>query len=387
NRVIVFDLDGDVDALLEQTPAEIADRLYTPVADLPPGVSRVPLKEVHLNRSPMLVPWAHLRAPDFERLGIDPDQVLARAERLRAHGPELAEKARQVYAGAREGGQDDVDASLYSGFCGDGDRRLCTQVRATAPAELGSRVFDFRDPRLPELLFRYRARNWPETLTPEERGRWDDYRRRRLQADSGLSEYTFDTFFAEIATLRATHAGDGQRLVLLDQLEAWVRALRAAYEAHVRQPFLRLVGALQRAVAAISPHFRADPRPVGGSLFRIHRDARFSNDKSPYKTWQGARLFHERRREVAAPSFYIHLQPGGSFVGAGLWHPESDTQRKVRQFIFDNPESWRRSAHAPAFRRRFDLDATEVLVRTPRGFPADFEFIDDLRHRNWVFWR
>ena len=226
NRVIVFDLDGDVDALLEQGPEEIADRLYTPVADLPPGVARVPLKEVHLNRSPMLVPWAHLRAPDFQRLGIDPDQVLARAARLRAHGPELAEKARQVYAGTREAGQEDVDGSLYSGFCGDGDRRLCTQVRATAPAELGRRAFDFRDPRLPELLFRYRARNWPETLGADERSRWDDYRRLRLQADSGLSEYTFDTFYAEIATLRAAHAGDGQRLVLLDQLEAWGRALQ-----------------------------------------------------------------------------------------------------------------------------------------------------------------
>lgn len=226
NRVIVFDLDGDVDALLEQAPEEIADRLYTPVADLPPGVSRVPLKEVHLNRSPMLVPWGHLRAPDFQRLGIDPELALARVERLRAHGPELAEKARQVYArGARERGEEDVDGALYSGFCGDGDRRLCVQVRATAPADLGSRAFEFRDPRLPELLFRYRARNWPETLTPDERGRWDDYRRRRLLADSGLSEYTFETFFAEIATLRATHAGDGQRLVLLDQLEAWGREL------------------------------------------------------------------------------------------------------------------------------------------------------------------
>src|SRR5690606_10214708 len=123
NRVIVFDLDGDVDALFAQTPEEIADRLYTPSADLPPGVSRVPLKEVHLNRSPMLVPWAHLREAAFQRLGLDPDALLARAARLRAHGPELAEKARQVYAGGRDHGDVDVDASLYAGFCGDGDRR------------------------------------------------------------------------------------------------------------------------------------------------------------------------------------------------------------------------------------------------------------------------
>jgi uncharacterized protein (TIGR02453 family) len=169
--------------------------------------------------------------------------------------------------------------------------------------------------------------------------------------------------------------------------KAWFEAHRQDYEAHVRQPFLRLITDLQPALAKVSPHFRADPRTVGGSLFRIYRDARFSNDKSPYKPWQGARLFHERRREVAAPSFYIHLQPGGSFVGGGLWHPEPDTQRRVRQFILDNPGSWKKAAHAPALRRRFDMDDSEVLSRPPRGFPGDFEFIDDLKHRNWVLWR
>ena len=169
--------------------------------------------------------------------------------------------------------------------------------------------------------------------------------------------------------------------------KAWFESHRQDYEAHVRQPFLRLITDLQPALATVSPHFRADPRTVGGSLFRIHRDARFSSDKSPYKPWQGARLFHERRREVPAPSFYVHLQPGGSFVGGGLWHPEADTQRRVRQFILDNPATWKKVAHDPKLRRRFALDDTEVLSRAPRGFPADFEFIDDVKHRNWVFWR
>ncbi|KAF1697701.1 DUF2461 domain-containing protein [Pseudoxanthomonas koreensis] len=167
----------------------------------------------------------------------------------------------------------------------------------------------------------------------------------------------------------------------------WFDAHRQEYEVQVRQPFLRLIADLQPALAAISPHYRADPRPVGGSLFRIHRDTRYSNDKSPYKPWQGARLFHERRREVAAPSFYLHLQPGNSFVGAGLWHPETHTQRKVRQFILDNPGGWKRTAHDPKLRRRFALDDSEVMVRPPRGFPADFEFIDDLKHRNWALLR
>ena len=169
--------------------------------------------------------------------------------------------------------------------------------------------------------------------------------------------------------------------------KTWFNDHKSQYEANVRQPFLRLLTDLQPDLAEVSIHFRSDPRTVGGSLFRIHRDARFSTDKSPYKTWQGARLFHERHKQVPAPSFYFHLQPGGCFVGAGLWHPEPDTQRRVRQFILDNPGSWKKAAHDAKFRKRFEFEESEKLVRPPRGFPADFEFIDDLKHRNFVFWR
>ncbi|MEA5669239.1 DUF2461 domain-containing protein [Stenotrophomonas sp. MH1] len=169
--------------------------------------------------------------------------------------------------------------------------------------------------------------------------------------------------------------------------KAWFAEHKQQYEEYVRQPFLRLITDLQPDLTEVSEHFRADPRTVGGSLFRIYRDSRFSNDKTPYKTWQGARLFHERRKEVPAPSYYIHLAPGENFIGAGIWHPEPDTQRKLRQFIFDNPGSWKAAAHAPAVRKRYDFETSEKLVRPPRGFPADFEFIDDLKHRNWVLWR
>lgn len=168
---------------------------------------------------------------------------------------------------------------------------------------------------------------------------------------------------------------------------AWFLDHKAEYEAHVRTPFQRLLTDLQPALAAISPHFRSEPKPVGGSMFRIQRDTRFAGDKTPYKSWQGARLFHERRKQVAAPSFYIHLQAGASFVGAGLWHPETHTQRKVRQFIFENPGGWARAAHDKKLRMRFDLASTEMLVRPPPGFPADFVHLDDLRHRNFALVR
>ena len=227
SRVIVVDLTVEPDALLALDPGDIADRLFVPARDLPEGEARIPLKEVQTNRCPALVAWQHLVDTDFERLGIDVAAVEARAARLRAAGPELAEKVRQVFAQRAAIPPGDADGSLYDGFVPDGDRRRIADVRATPPAALGAREFGFEDPRLPELLFRYRARNWPDTLDGAERARWDDFRRRRLAADSGLSEVSLPGFFLELDALRGAHAGNGEKLALLDRLEAWGRELQA----------------------------------------------------------------------------------------------------------------------------------------------------------------
>ncbi|MCY1375556.1 Exodeoxyribonuclease I [compost metagenome] len=120
-----------------------------------------------------------------------------------------------------------MDASLYDGFLADADKRRFTEVRTTPPALLGRRDFGFRDARLPELLFRYRARNWPDTLSAGEHQRWDDYRRQRLATDSGMSEYSFTSFDAELAGLRAAHADDAERLALLDKIQQWREDLQA----------------------------------------------------------------------------------------------------------------------------------------------------------------
>jgi uncharacterized protein (TIGR02453 family) len=163
----------------------------------------------------------------------------------------------------------------------------------------------------------------------------------------------------------------------------WFGKHKADYETHVRAPFQRLLTDLQPDLAAISPHYRADPRPVGGSLFRIHRDTRFANDKTPYKTHAGARLFHQRHREVDSPSFYIHIQPGHCFVGAGLWHPENHTLRNIRNFIVDNPASWKRAAHGRAFRQHYEFRG-EALSRVPQGFPADHPLLEDLKRKSYA---
>ncbi|WP_256644948.1 exodeoxyribonuclease I [Thermomonas paludicola] len=221
SRTIVFDLDADPDALLALDADAIAERLYIRQADLPEGEARIPLKEIHTNKCPALVAWEHLRDGDFNRLGIDPEQVQARAARLRTAGPVLAEKIRQVFARQRPAGQVDADAALYDGFIGDADKRLLAQVRGTPPHLLANARFAFRDARLTELLLRYRARNWPDSLLPAEQECWNAYRRRRLLTDAGLSELTLDGYRAQIAELRLAHADEGDKQILLDRLDDW----------------------------------------------------------------------------------------------------------------------------------------------------------------------
>ena len=227
SRVIVFDLDSEPDGLLELDADAIAERLYIRQADLPEGVSRVPLKEVHTNKCPSLVAWDHLREADFVRLGIDLGAVQRRAARIRAVAPAIAEKVRRVFARERPTDSVDVDAALYDGFIGDADKRLFAQVRGTPPHLLVKAQYAFRDARLPELLFRYRARNWPDSLLPNEHERWNAYRRQRLDVDSGLSEYTFAQFRDQIAQLRLAHADDGNKQALLDRLQAWGDGIEA----------------------------------------------------------------------------------------------------------------------------------------------------------------
>jgi len=163
----------------------------------------------------------------------------------------------------------------------------------------------------------------------------------------------------------------------------WFKAHQSAYDHDVRDPFLALIADLQTPLARISPHLCADPRKSGGSLFRIYRDTRFANDKTPYKTWAGARFFHERRREIESPSFYLHIQPGDCFVGGGIWHPEPPTLKRIRDFLVDNPAAWKRATHAKAFRERFEFWG-ESLSRPPRGYDSQHELIEDLKRKNFA---
>lgn len=165
----------------------------------------------------------------------------------------------------------------------------------------------------------------------------------------------------------------------------WFAAHKDEYETQLRQPYLRLIADLAEPLSEISAHYIADPRAVGGSLFRIHRDTRFSADKTPYKPWAGSRYYHRRARELQgeAPVFYLHVQPGAHFVGGGLWHPQSPTLKRVRDYLLNNPASWKAATRSAAFKRTYALGG-ESLSRPPRGYDPAHELIEDLKRKDFV---
>ncbi|NII53744.1 exodeoxyribonuclease I [Luteibacter sp. SG786] len=222
-EVIVYDLSADPADLLALDDEGVADRVFTSRADLPEGVERIALRTVRANHAPALAPLSVLKNVDHARLGLDMDAVERHLGALR-HASGLAEKLRRIYARAGDmPSAEDPELALYGGFLPDADRRLLADVRATPPEQLGSRAFPFRDLRYPELLFRYRARNWPQTLSLEEQQRWEAFRTDRLTRHGPLTTLTLDDYDNELAALRAL---PGAPLALLDELEAWGRELR-----------------------------------------------------------------------------------------------------------------------------------------------------------------
>ena len=163
----------------------------------------------------------------------------------------------------------------------------------------------------------------------------------------------------------------------------WFNANKARYERDVRDALVSFVGDFGDRLYEISPHMVADPRPSGGSVFRIYRDVRFSKDKSPYKTNAGIHFRHEVGREVHGPGLYLHLQPGSVFAGIGIWRPNSATVGKIREAIVANPDRWSRIVEDQAFASVFSLES-ESLKRAPRGIDPDHPLIGHLKLKSFV---
>jgi uncharacterized protein (TIGR02453 family) len=168
----------------------------------------------------------------------------------------------------------------------------------------------------------------------------------------------------------------------VDNDKAWFDANRDRYEQHVRQPMLRFIAGAADPLKRVSPHLVADPRPNGGSLFRIHRNRRFHPDAPPYKTNAGAQFRHERARDAHAPMLYLHLEPGNCFMGAGIWRPDGPTLTAIRTAIVEKRGAWtkvRKAVEASALTL-----GGESLKTAPRGFERDDPHIEDLRRKSFV---
>lgn len=159
----------------------------------------------------------------------------------------------------------------------------------------------------------------------------------------------------------------------------WFLRHKDEYESSVKQPALRFIEDFAIPLRDFSPYLVADSRPSRGSLFRIYRDTRFSNDKRPYKTHVAMKFSH-RGKDVHSPGFYLHLEANGCFAASGLWHPDPPTLLKVRTAMVDRPDEWR------AVRKLLNWDDATKLSRPPRGFSSDHDFVDDLKLRDLGCW-
>lgn len=177
---------------------------------------------------------------------------------------------------------------------------------------------------------------------------------------------------------------DSQLFRFLEDLKAhndreWFQTHKARFEAEARDPMLGFIAAFSDQLAGISKHFVADPRPSGGSMFRIYRDTRFAKDKSPYKTHLAAHFPHRScgSEGIHGPGFYLHLEPGASFAGGGLWHPDPVSLRKVREAIATKTRAWKAV-------KDLGLEIRgEALKRVPQGFDPNHPFAEDLKFKDF----
>ncbi|CAM3378979.1 exodeoxyribonuclease I [Halomonas lysinitropha] len=233
NGVIVFDLSMDPAPLLELTPEQIRERVFVSNDDLAEGAERIPLKVIHLNKCPVLFPTSALKDAEgpqrgeygtiVERLGLDLAACRAHWKQL-SNRPEVASRVAEVFAAPPPEPPHDPDLMLYAGgFFSPADRQQMQRVRETDPWDLVGARFAFQDPRLEEMLFRYRARSYPETLESEEQARWEAFRWERMN-DPAVAGLTLKEFAREIERLNSVPLSDRDRQIL-EELVMHVEAI------------------------------------------------------------------------------------------------------------------------------------------------------------------
>ncbi len=225
NSVIVFDLSQDPKILLELGAKKLRERLYTSVADLPEGVERPALKQILINKCPVIAPSSTLTGETAKRLNIDLMNCQKNRQLLLASRKEIQQKIAKIFEKQEFEPVTDPDLMIYAGgFFHDKDKALMSTIHNTDPDELGTQTWSFNDKRLPEMLFRYRARNYPETLNADEQAQWLEHCRARL-VDGESGHFNFEAFHAEIEQLRSEMEGDEGKQQILNEVEAFGREL------------------------------------------------------------------------------------------------------------------------------------------------------------------
>ena len=211
NEVLAWDLSHDPSELPLLDIASLRHRLFSRQSDLPEGVLRLPIKSVHLNKSPMVVKKLKTLTDDMAaKWGIDIPAALANAETARAL-PDMSAIWPELF-NRPKGEAPDVDEDLYGGFVGNADRRRLNQLRELSAAELAVSRVGFDDDRLAELVFRYRARNFPQTLTSDELERWEKHRAARLLEGEGKAR-NVDALLAQLDNLQVAADEKGQAVL------------------------------------------------------------------------------------------------------------------------------------------------------------------------------
>jgi exodeoxyribonuclease I len=223
NEIICFDLSADPACLFELQPEQLRTLLFSRTEDLPEGIDRPGLKSVHINRCPVLVTARMADPATAERLGISGQQCRQHLAALREYrdrdARSFTDKLQAVYSGREFEPITDPDRMLYSGgFFSEADKQVMDQVRASSPEELATTSFGFEDKRLPEMLFRYRARNYPQTLTPQERAQWEEYRFARITEPGAGAGICMEEFQLLIEQLLEEGSLAAPKQALLQQL-------------------------------------------------------------------------------------------------------------------------------------------------------------------------
>lgn len=229
NSLVVFDLNHDPAPLFDLSAEEIQQRVFTRTDEMPEGMERLPLKELHINKAPVVAPAKTLTPDQAERWNLNGDRLRKHLAAIK-NGPDLSAKMHQVFGERQFDDISDVDGQLYSGFFSRSDKQAMDDLHRLSPEALAEYPNPFQDARGEEMLFRYRARNYPESLSSDERERWEQLRLQRLMTEqNGTGAMNFQQFAEALQQSANAMMDKPGKLALLQDLQLYAESIYPGY--------------------------------------------------------------------------------------------------------------------------------------------------------------